>query len=72
MEKVISQWNRINESDFYENDEAVVLSILGDENSANPEHFYSHEWRDRISPYDINTILSRQVMRIQKNINKGI
>ena len=43
MEKVISQGNQINESDFYENDEAVVLSILGDENSANPEHFYSHE-----------------------------
>ena len=39
MEKVISQWNQINESDFYENDEAVVLSILRDENSANPEHF---------------------------------
>ena len=28
--------------------------------------------RDRISPYNINTISSRQVMRIKKNINKGI
>ena len=28
--------------------------------------------RDRISPYNINTILSRQVMRMKKNIDKGI
>ena len=28
--------------------------------------------RDRISPYHINTISSRQVMRIEKNINHGI
>ena len=28
--------------------------------------------QDRISPYNINTILSRQVMRIKKNINYGI
>ena len=28
--------------------------------------------QDRISPYNINTISSRQVMRIKKNINKGI
>ncbi|RMX55215.1 hypothetical protein pdam_00022940 [Pocillopora damicornis] len=28
--------------------------------------------QDRISPYNINTISSRQVMRIQKNINHGI
>ena len=28
--------------------------------------------RDRISPYNINTISSRQVMRIEKNINHGI
>ena len=26
--------------------------------------------RDRISPHNINTISSRQVMRIKKNINK--
>ena len=26
----------------------------------------------RISPYNINTISSRQVMRIKKNINEGI
>ena len=26
----------------------------------------------RISPYNINTISSRQVMRIKKNISKGI
>ena len=28
--------------------------------------------QDRISHYNINTISSRQVMRIKKNINKGI
>ena len=28
--------------------------------------------QDRISPYNINTISSRQVMRIKKNINEGI
>ena len=28
--------------------------------------------RDRISPYNINTISSRQVMRIKKNINQGL
>ena len=28
--------------------------------------------QERISPYNINTISSRQVMRIEKNINYGI
>ena len=28
--------------------------------------------QDRISPYKINTLSSRQVMRIEKNINHGI
>ena len=28
--------------------------------------------QDRISPYNINTISGRQVMRIEKNINDGI
>ena len=28
--------------------------------------------RDRISPYNINTIPSRQAMRLKKNINQGI
>ena len=28
--------------------------------------------QDRISPYNINTISSRQVMRIKKNINEGM
>ena len=28
--------------------------------------------QDRNFPYNINTILSRQVMRIKKNINYGI
>ena len=28
--------------------------------------------QDRISPYNINTVSTRQVMRIKKNINWGI
>ena len=28
--------------------------------------------QDRISPYNINTISSRQLMRITKNVDKGI
>ena len=28
--------------------------------------------QDRISPYNINTTSSRQVMRIEKNVNYGI
>ena len=28
--------------------------------------------QDRISPYFFSTVSSRQVMRIKKNINKGI
>ena len=28
--------------------------------------------QDRISPYNTNTISSRQMMRIEKNINQGI
>ena len=28
--------------------------------------------QDRISPYNINTISSRQVMRIEKNVNHGM
>ena len=28
--------------------------------------------QDRISPYNINTISSKKVMRIKKNISKGI
>ena len=28
--------------------------------------------QDRISPYNTNTISSRQMMRIEKNINEGI
>ena len=28
--------------------------------------------QDRISPYNINTVSTRQVMRINKNINWGI
>ena len=28
--------------------------------------------QDKISPYNINTILSRQVMSLKKNINNGI
>ena len=34
--------------------------------------FTSTSDQDRISPYNIKTISSRQVMRIEKNINPGI
>ena len=34
--------------------------------------FSSTSDQDRISPYNINTISSRQVMRIEKNIDHGI
>ena len=49
---------------FQQNDATVVqrglnpLTLMGDQN--------------RISPYNINTISSRQVMRNKKNINDGI
>ena len=38
--------------------------------SVNP--FTSTSDQDRISPYNINTISNRQVMRIEKNTNHGI
>ena len=34
--------------------------------------FTSTSDQDRISPYNVNTISSRQVMTIEKNINHGI
>ena len=34
--------------------------------------FHSTSDQDRISPYSMNTISSRQVVRIEKNINHGI
>ena len=40
------------------------------QNTINP--FTPTSDQDRISPYNINTISSRQVMRIEKNINHGI
>ena len=49
---------------FQQNDATVVqrglnpLTLMGDQH--------------RISPYNINTISSRQVMRNKKNINDGI
>ena len=56
--------------------DSVDLIIKGTENAGNP---HNDEWavnpstvmrdQDRISPYNINTISSRQVMRIKKNTN---
>ena len=43
---------------------AVIFSLF------NPSTLVSDQ--DRISPYNINTISSRQEMRIKKTINKGI
>ena len=31
-----------------------------------------NDLEDRISPYNINTIPGKQVMRIEKNINEGL
>ena len=39
-------------------------------NAANP--FTPTSDQDRISPHNINTISSRQVMRIEKNVYHGI
>ena len=36
------------------------------------ELFNSNDDQDRISPHNINTISSKQVMRIKKNFNKAI
>ena len=56
--------------------DSVDLITKGTENAGNP---HNDEWavnpstvmrdKDRISPYNINTISSRQVMRIKKNTN---
>ena len=56
--------------------DSVDLITKGTENAGNP---HNDEWavnpstvmrdQDRISPYNINTISSRQVMRIEKNTN---
>ena len=56
--------------------DSVDLITKGTENAGNP---HNDEWavnpstvmrdQDRISPNNINTISSRQVMRIKKNIN---
>ena len=44
-----------------------LLVLLQFFQEVNPLTFMSDQ--DRISPYNINTISSRQVMRIKKNIN---
>ena len=56
--------------------DSVDLITKGTENAGNP---HNDEWavnpsavmrdQDRVSPYNINTISSRQVMRIKKNTN---
>ena len=56
--------------------DSVDLITKGTENAGNP---HNDEWavnpstvmrdQDRIPPYNINTISSRQVMRIKKNTN---
>ena len=52
--------------------EKVLISLynLSPESNVNP--FNPTSDQERISPYNINTISSRQVMRIEKNINYGI
>ena len=48
----------------------MQVTLGGHEFDFNP--FTPTSDQDRISPYNINTISSRQVMRIEKNINHGI
>ena len=52
------------------NDERQSISYGEKKYILNP--FTPTSDQDRISPYNINTISSRQVMRIEKNINYGI
>ena len=63
------------------NDQAILVDLLNvlclkqyvylsTYNFLNP--FTPTSDQDRISPYNVNTISSRQVMRIEKNINHGI
>ena len=47
-------------------------SILITHTKRNINPFTPTSDQDRISPYNVNTISSRQVMRIEKNINHGI
>ena len=54
------------QGNVYKLEEIINSQILG----VNP--FTPTNDQDRISPYNINTISSRQVMRIEKNISHGI
>ena len=47
-----------------------MLNVIIQNNGFNP--FTPTSDQDRISPYSVNTISSRQVMRIEENINHGI
>ena len=46
--------------------------LQGQDNSKSFNPLTPMSDQDRISPYNISTISSRQVMRIKKNINIGI
>ena len=48
------------------------IEYLGAEGTTVLNPFTPTSDQGRISPYNINTISSRQVMRIEKNINDGI
>ena len=48
----------------------LAVVVLQDNLGINP--FTPTSDQDRISPYNINTISSREVMRIEKNVNHGI
>ena len=48
----------------------IISEIMNSTDAFNPLTPMSDQ--DRTSPYNINTISSRQVMRIKKNISQGI
>ena len=49
--------------------DTVVRSYMGDDSLSCFNPLSPTSDQNRISPYTINTISSRQVMRIKKNIN---
>ena len=58
--------NFVGSHNFYRRDDFLSIETLWS------QPFNSHEWPRQNSPYNINTISTRWVMRIKKNINLGI
>ena len=58
--------NFVGSHNFYRRDDFLSIETLWS------QPFNSHEWPRQNSPYNINTISTRWVIRIKKNINLGI